>query len=123
MYSSSSRALSMAEIAVHTPLGCLPADYFMVEIGIPSEISIKEIFEEELPQNWRSFGNRHLTQLIGDNFIKENKYLVLKVPSAVVQGDFNILINPGHKEKDKIKVLKTEEFLFDQRLFGFKNLL
>jgi len=42
---------------------------------------------------------------------------VLKAPSAVVQGDFNYLINPNHKEFKKIKVLKTEKFDFDGRLF------
>jgi RES domain-containing protein len=117
LYTSSSRALCMAEIAVHTPLGCLPVDYFMVEIEIPTDAIIKEIFEMELPINWRSFGNRHLTQFIGDNFIKENEFPVLKVPSAVVQGDFNYLINPEHKDSDKISIIKTDGFGFDERLF------
>jgi RES domain-containing protein len=122
VYASSSRALCMAEIAVHTPLGCLPVDYFMVEIGIPSDTFIIEVFNNELPHNWQSFANRNNTQFIGDNFIKENKFLVLKVPSAVVPGDFNYLINPAHREKDNISILKKEVFRFDQRLFGFKNM-
>jgi RES domain-containing protein len=56
LYTSSSRALCMAEIAVHTPLGCLPVDYFMVEIEIPSDAIIKEISEDELPENWQCCG-------------------------------------------------------------------
>jgi RES domain-containing protein len=117
LYTSSSRALCMAEIAVHTPLGCLPVDYFMVEIEIPSDAIIKEISEDELPENWQSFASRQLTQFIGDGFIKKNEFLVLKVPSAVVRGDFNYLINPEHRACNKIRILKSEGFGFDERLF------
>ncbi len=118
VYTSSSRALCMVEIAVHTPLGCLPTDFFMVEIGIPDNLQIIEVFEDELPQNWQSFGFKQITQAIGDGFIKEKKALVLKVPSAVVQGDFNYLINPGHKDIGSISIIKTRAFGFDERLFG-----
>ena len=117
VYTSSSRALSMAEIAVHTPLGCLPDDFVLVEIQIPLNTLILEISENELPPNWRSFINRQVTQKIGDHFILNNKALVLKVPSAVVQGDYNFLINPYHPEKNKIKISRVESFQFDERLF------
>jgi RES domain-containing protein len=41
----------------------------------------------------------------------------MKVPSAVVQGDFNYLINPFHKDYSRIKIVSTERFSFDNRLF------
>jgi RES domain-containing protein len=119
LYTSSSRALCMAEIAVHSPLGTLPVDYYMVEIKISSECKILEVSMDNLPVNWWSYSNRQFTQIIGNNFIRENEYLVLKVPSAVVQGDFNYLINPGNRDRDKITIIKTEVFRFDERLFGF----
>jgi RES domain-containing protein len=122
VYTSSSRALCMAEVAVHTPLGCLPVDFYMVEIGIPPDSLIKEVIENDLPRNWRSFGNRQLTQSIGDKFIIEKKSLILKVPSAVVQGDYNYLINPAHEDKNKISILKCEAFQFDERLFKEKTI-
>jgi RES domain-containing protein len=40
----------------------------------------------------------------------------MKVPSAVVQGDFNYVINPNHPDAKRIKIVATEE-LFDERLF------
>jgi len=117
VYTSSSRALCVTEIAVHTPLGCLPVNYCMVEIYLPDTLKIKEILPSALPRNWQSFENRHKTQLIGDSFIQENEVLVLKVPSAVVQGDYNFLINPRHNDIQRIKILNFEDFGFDQRLF------
>ena len=118
LYTSSSRALCMAEIAVHTPLGCLPADYVMIEIQIPTDIMVWEIQPDELPNNWFSFVNRQITQKIGDHFITRNEALVLKVSSAVVQGDYNYLINPFHSEIHRIHILGIESFRFDERLFG-----
>ena len=35
LYTSSSRALCTAEIAVHSPLGIVPMDYEIIEIEIP----------------------------------------------------------------------------------------
>ncbi len=120
IYTSSSRALCMVEIAVHTPMGLLPTNYFMLEINIPDTCSIEIISEKDLPRSWESFEFMHITQLMGDHFIKENLALVLKVPSAVVRGDYNYLINPGHKVIHSIKILNISEFGFDRRLFGKK---
>ncbi len=43
--------------------------------------------------------------------------MVLKVPYMVVQGEFNYLINPNHKNIEKVKIKKSEPFRFDARLF------
>lgn len=117
IYTSSSRALCVAEIAVHTPFGILPKDYELIAIGIPDETSTQEIKKSDLPKDWHSFPHSNSTQTFGDTFISQNKYLVLKVPSAVVQGDFNYLINPKHPDSTKIKIISIESFQFDERLF------
>ena len=117
LYTSSSRALCVAEIAVHTPLGCLPEDFSMVEIKLPDHIAMKEVHEDELPNHWQSFEHRNITQRIGDHFISSSVALILKVPSAVAQGDFNYLINPGHSDIKYISIVKCDPFRFDERLF------
>jgi RES domain-containing protein len=117
IYTSSSRALCVAEIAVHTPFGILPKDYKLITINIPDEIGQQEIKKSDLPKDWYIFPHPNSTQAFGDNFISESNYLVLKVPSSVVQGDFNYLINPEHQESAKIKILSIEPFQFDTRLF------
>jgi len=116
LYTSSSRALCTAEIAVHAPLGIIPVDYNIITIEIP-DTSITELKISALPKDWKSFPHSHSTQKIGDNFIFNGDFLALKVPSASVQGDFNYLINPYHKEHSKIKILNIEPFEFDGRLF------
>ena len=117
VYTAESRALATLEIAVHSSLNVVPDDYFLIEIEIPDDAAIRVIKETDLPHNWKSFPETQYTQIIGDNFFKTSKELVLKVPSAIVEGDYNILINPLHKEFIKVTVKSTKKFEFDQRLF------
>lgn len=118
LYTSESRALCTTEIAVHTPLGNIPNDYNIVSIEIPNSVKILELDMANLPGDWNSIPHANSTQLIGDGFITANKYLVMKVPSCVVQGDYNYLINPMHKDFYKIKITANQPFAFDERLFN-----
>ena len=117
IYCADSRALAMAEVAVHLSLSILPNDYVMVEIDIPSYTSIATLSKEDSPVHWSSFPHILDTQQIGDVFVAERKNCVLKVPSAVVPGDFNFLINPHHPDFSAIRIIGQEDFPFDSRLF------
>lgn len=117
LYTCQSRALCTTEIAVHTPLGIIPKDYYLITIEIPDSVIIKEIAQTDLPSDWKCYPHSHSTQTIGDNFIMANSDLVLKVPSAVVQGESNFLLNPLHGGINKVKLQNTEPFEFDERLF------
>lgn len=117
IYSAESRALAMAEVAVHLTLATLPSDYVMIEIDIPDNIRINELKLQDLPGNWNNHPPNSSTQKLGDEFIDSLNFCILKVPSAVVQGDFNYLINPYHKEFKKIKISDVTEFPFDKRIF------
>jgi RES domain-containing protein len=69
-----------------------------------------------LPKDWNSIPFLSSTQLIGDQFLKKNNALVLKVPSVVISDEFNYLINPQHPDFKKIKIIEKNRFVFDPRL-------
>ncbi len=117
VYTSESRALCAAEIAVHAPLGIIPKDYYIISIGIADNFSVKITDTEKLPDKWSSFPYLDFTKEMGDEFIRKEEFPVMKVPSAVIQGDYNYLINPLHPDSKRIKVLDSEPFKFDVRLF------
>ena len=117
IYTSDSRALCTAEIAVHMPVGLIPKDYYLITLEIPDNISIKQIDSKLLAKNWMNFPYSNITQDIGKNFISKGDFLIIKVPSAVVQGDYNYLINPNHREFGKVRLICKERFNFDERLF------
>jgi RES domain-containing protein len=117
LYTSESRALCTTEIAVHTALGNMPDGYHLITIELP-DTAIFEIDAANLPADWKSIPHANSTQLIGDDFLRNAQFLIMKAPSVVVPGDFNYLVNPAHPLFKKVKLLKTEPFEFDKRLFG-----
>lgn len=117
VYTSQSRALANLEVAVHVALKNMPKDYYLTSIKVPGAYLVDYEEERLLGKNWKDNPPIDFTQQEGDKFIRERKALVLKVPSAIVQGDYNYLINPLHSDFGKIKIIAHELFSFDQRLF------
>jgi len=117
IYTAGNRSLAMAEIAVHFTLATLPGDYMMITIFIPDDVSVQKINVSDLPGDWNIFPHPLTTQAIGDRFVADNKFCVLQIPSAVTQGDYNLLINPNHPYFKRIKIMATDKFPFDRRIF------
>lgn len=117
IYTTGNRSLAMAEVAVHLTMATLPDDYLVLTINIPDNMEIKEISESDLPEDWKEFPHPVSTQKFGNDFVSEKLFCVLKIPSVVTQGDFNYLIDPNHKDFNKIKVTKMDKFPFDNRIF------
>jgi len=116
IYTSQSRALCIAEVAVHLPMGILPEDFRLITIEIPGR-SIFSLPETLLPQDWKSIPPPQSTKTIGDQFIRNQKYLSLKVPSIIVKGEHNFLLNPIHSGMKDVQIISIEPFDFDSRLF------
>ncbi len=117
IYCAQNRALAMAEVLVHITLATLPSDFVMLTISIPDEVLIAVLNPKKLNTDWNVFPATFETPLLGDDFIKKNEACVLKVPSAVVKGDFNYLINPSHPDFSKIEIIEQTNFPFDKRIF------
>jgi RES domain-containing protein len=117
IYCAQNRALAMAEVLVHLSLATLPGDFVMLTIEIPVEVSLEVLDPKILNINWNVFPCTFETSLLGDDFIKRSEACVLKVPSAVVKGDFNYLINPYHVDFYKIIITEQNDFPFDKRIF------
>ena len=117
IYTAGNRSLAMAEVAVHLTLATIPSDYVMNTIFIPDGMRVKKITSADLPRNWNAFPHLAATQTIGDKFVSDNKYCILQIPSAVTQGAYNFLINPKHPDFKLTRIIDTEKFSFDKRIF------
>ena len=93
---SPSRALATVEYLVHVPLGRVPKNLSIATIAVPDDASTETITEEMLPSNWRQHPAPVEIEEIGSRWVEERRSLLLRVPSAVVEGDYNVLINPAH---------------------------
>lgn len=114
VYFASSRALAVLEVLVHLPTGLLPSNFCMATFEVGANFT--EFKTEDLPDKWNSYPFLKRTQILGNLFFKEGESLLLKVPSAIVSGDYNYIANPLHQDINKIKFLERTNFSFDDRL-------
>jgi len=117
IYTCSSKALCLLEVLVHVNATIIPLDYRMISIEIPDSVPVIPLNISDLPSLWRQMPWISETQKSGDDFITAQFGVVLKVPNAVVDGDHNFLLNPAHNDFSKIKIVSSEPFEFDSRLF------
>ncbi len=117
IYTSDSRSLSMLEKYIHMPSGIIPKDFVMMSIDIPDKISMNEIELKTLAPDWKEETQIPNIRKIGDDFIASNSACILKIPSALVPGDHNYLINPAHPDFAQISIASIDDFPFDDRLF------
>jgi len=119
IYAGSSRSLSTLELVVHrSSISQLP-NYEVMVISIADD---EELFDQipikDLLKNWRAFEMYHELQQIGSSWYKDQRSLVLKVPSAVIPKEYNFIINTQHPLfKEKVRLVRNEEYFFDGRLF------
>lgn len=94
-------------------------DFSVSIISIDDSISIEEITIEELQHlnyDWTAIVNYSITQELGEKWICGGKSAVLKVPSAIIDLEYNYLLNPEHQAFSKIEIVKISKFTFDPRL-------
>lgn len=116
LYTSSTRALAALEILVHISTNNVqPIDFSILSIFLP-ENSIDEIPITALKTEIDKNGLNSNFKFIGDNWIKSNSSLLLKVPSIVIPEEYNYLVNPLHKNFNKVKIVENKLFRFDNRL-------
>ncbi len=116
IYTASSQSLACLENVVHRSKLGLSANFCVLTIDVPATLEIAILDMKKLPKNWQEFENTHLTQAIGNKWIEDNKTAVCCVPSSIIASEFNFLINPNHPDFKYIKHLKTEPFMFDDRI-------
>ncbi len=117
IYTSESISLATVEYLVHIPLSIAPTNLSLATLQIPDEMIPKEIIMADLPENWREYPAPSKLAESGSNWARANESLLLRVPSVVVQYEFNILINPLHQDMKHVTILQVESYKADKRLF------
>lgn len=116
IYTSANRSLSCLENVVHRGKTGLTQLFRIMTIEIPEAVEIKKINLVELSKNWKNYDQLNFTQNQGKNWIESEETAVLQVPSSIIEEEVNYLINPNHPDFEKIKLIKTEPFIFDSRI-------
>ncbi|MGA2739140.1 MAG: RES family NAD+ phosphorylase [Bryobacteraceae bacterium] len=108
VYMAESIALAVLENLVHMTRQDFPAAVLPDGISMLHEKDLrKHAALEDLS-----------TQQLGDWWLDSRTSAVLQVPSFVIVGEHNFLLNPAHSEFARIQVEPPAIFHFDVRLFG-----
>ncbi len=105
-YAASSRALAILEVLVHVSREQAPTDYVFVQAELPDD-AIEPLDPGELPAGWQAEPPPAELHLIGDEWVRSNRSLALRVPSAVVPEEANYLVNPSHPRAGEIRIVGT----------------
>lgn len=115
LYTSENLSLSVLENIVHINNSTFLPTFQAITIEIPD--SFEEYSTQDFPENWLNQDAFESLRKLTDNFIEKGKYLAMKVPSAIIDVEYNFLINPQHSLFKEVKITNQQEFSFDQRLF------
>lgn len=115
IYTSSTLSLALLETLVHTDVRRIPKNLCVATLRIPA-YSALTIKNANLPNHWNKTPAPAYLKRIGDIFCVQNKHLILKVPSAVNINEYNYLLNPFHKDFNKVVEIKNQPLQIDKRL-------
>ena len=116
VYMAQSVALAVLENLVHMSREDYPVGYVVMEAIVPDHVRILDHL------HFLDFrvGGAIRERKAGDDWLASGKSAVLRVPSAVVEGEWNYLINPQHLDFAQIVVHDPVPIRFDERLFESK---
>ncbi|AXT58853.1 RES domain-containing protein [Aquimarina sp. AD10] len=115
LYTSTTASLSALEVLAHLPAAYFPDDMAMATIEIPDKL-ITSVAVDQLPEDWNKVPVPMNVQNFSIQWIEENKFLGLLIPSIIIPNENNLLINPIHPDFNKLKLINVAPFFFDDRL-------
>ncbi len=115
VYASESRALAAMEQLVHLVPPRVLAGYVISSVTL-DERQVERLHGKSLPKGWDRSAPPAALRRIGDQWLAGRRSVALAVPSAVVRGEWNYLLNPAHKEFNALPKSAAAPFVFDKRL-------
>jgi len=118
VYASETRALACLETVVHMNAGGLPLNRYLVAVTIPDGVWAAARVETaaSLPVGWDAAPAGRASVRFGTDWVRSGACAVLRVPSAIVHEEFNVLINPIHPDSAGIVAAKVRKWVYDRRL-------
>jgi RES domain-containing protein len=116
VYMAQSVALAVLENLVHMSRQDYPTGYVVVAATVPDHVRILDYLSYLASTSSVSTRERKAW----DRWLQSGESAVLRVPSAVVPGDWNYLINPQHLDFAQISTEPPVPIHFDERLFESK---
>ena len=118
VYTSGTLSLAALEYLVHVDSDILPDSLVSVKATIPETLAIETINPSDLPGNWKDKIMPVTLQELGTAWANGATTPILKVPSVVIEHEFNYVLSPLHPDFPQITWDTYIAFSFDPRLLS-----
>ena len=116
VYASEHESLAALEVRVHIDKTSMRKLY--KSFAFHFEEGLLEVFPTSgLPQDWKQEPPPSSLQSTGGDWVRSRRSVILAVPSVIIPGERNYLINPRHPDFSKLRIDRARDFAFDRRLF------
>ena len=115
VYTSSTASLAALELLAHLPRTTDLNHFVIFACSFPEGL-VQTIDAAALPPRWRESPPPRELQETGDRWIAAGSSAVLRVPSVIIDSEWNFLMNPAHKDFGSIEVADPVPFNLDLRL-------
>jgi RES domain-containing protein len=119
VYLAQSQSLAVLEVLVHLDSAAILEKYVVLRVDF-DESRVRDLNRSALPSSWRADPPPLETQAIGDEWVGAGTSVAFRVPSTLVPGESNFLLNPRHSDFKTLKIFKPQSFRFDPR-FGERH--
>ena len=117
VYTASSLALATLELRVHLPTEPTLTDFVFVPADVPDDIQPEEHCGAPLPAGWDALPAPDSCQRLGTAWVRKGRRLITRVPSAVLPGESNYLLNPAHPDFSRVVIHPPQPLRLDPRLW------
>lgn len=114
LYTSENVSLAILEVLANSE--AIPKDYCIIIIEVPDGASMHEVEIKDLPANWNASPYPDEMAQLTEEWIREGKHLLMKVPSVHSPLDYNMLVNPIHEAAKHMRMVEKIPYFFDVRL-------
>jgi RES domain-containing protein len=115
VYCAATRALAAMELLANVEEKSIlrRAGFVAIAVEIPDDLIF---LPKMLPRDWRHTPVRPGPRKFGDKFLDGGRHPAMRVPSVVVLGEFNFVLNPLQARFADLKIGRPEIFQFDPRV-------
>jgi RES domain-containing protein len=115
VYLAGSASLAALELLVHLSSPQVLQTYSLCEVKF-DEQQVQNTALADLPSDWWSSPPPFAIRQLGDAWAAAKSSLLLRVPSAIIDHEFNYLLNPAHSDFPTVQIGTARAYRFDPRL-------
>ena len=116
VYASTTLSLAALEYLIHVDAADAPSDLVALTVELPDEVDVERVEAAGLPAGWEQAPEPQACKDIGDAWLVAGRALALRVPSAPIPEEENVLLDVRHPDAQRVRIVAERPFFYDPRL-------